>query len=163
MDQKYSFTSGEFRDAMGKMPTGVTVLTAQCPSGEVIGVTVNSFTSVSLNPPLISFCLNRSLQSLPAFKKAEGFAVNVLREDQSDLSRNFSKSLGDKWSSVDYTLSALSNPIIAKSIAVFECHLFREYECGDHIIFLGHVEHLTSNREGLPLVFFDGEYTGLRG
>lgn len=147
---------------MGRFPTGVTVVTARCSKGELVGVTVNSFTSVSLNPPLISFCLDLSLHSLPTFKRAENFAVNVLREEQSDLSRNFAKSLGDKWSDVEYTLSARSNPILAQSIAVFECRPFREYECGDHIIFVGRVEHLVGTRGGLPLVFFDREYTGLR-
>ena len=147
---------------MGRVPTGVTVVTARCPKGELIGVTVNSFTSVSLDPPLISFCLDLLLHSLPTFKRVESYAVNVLREDQSDLSRNFAQTLGDKWSDVDYTLSARSNPILSESIAVFECRPFKEYECGDHIIFVGLVERLGDTRRGLPLVFFGGEYTGLR-
>ena len=117
-------------------------------AGELLGITVNSFTSVSLEPPLISFCLANSVRSLEEFRKVESFAVNILREDQTEISRKFAQSDDDKWAEVNYRTSARSNPILEPNLAVFECKHREEYECGDHVIVIGHVLHIETNTEG---------------
>ena len=161
MDSKSTFTSDDFRDALGLLPTGVTVVSARSAGGELLGITVNSFTSVSLEPPLISFCLAKSVRSLEEFRKVESFAVNILREDQREISRKFAQSDDDKWAEVNYRTSARSNPILEPNLAVFECKHREAYECGDHVIVIGHVLHIETNTEERPLVFFRGRYGGL--
>ncbi len=161
MEKENTFNSRDFRDAMGLLPTGVTVVSAQCPDGELLGITINSFTSVSLDPPLISFCLAKSSRCLEVFRGLESFAVNILREDQSDLSRIFAESDDNKWAEVNYRSSVRSNPILEPNLAVFECKYHEEFESGDHVIVIGHVLDIEADDEERPLVFFRGRYVGV--
>ena len=148
----------EFKDALGCFATGITVVTAVGPRGKLIGITANSFNSVSLDPPLILFSLNRRAYSLRAFLSTQTFAVNVLREDQEALSQNFAQALEDKWSGVDYETWDTGCPILTDALASFECKIRHTYHGGDHVIFVGEVLRLTHDPEGRPLLFYRGRY-----
>jgi flavin reductase (DIM6/NTAB) family NADH-FMN oxidoreductase RutF len=150
-----------FRTALGCFATGITVVTAVAPSGELLGVTANSFNSVSLDPPLVLFSLHRAAYSLGAFAEGGHFAVNILREDQRELSVRFAQARGDKWSGTDYEVWATGAPIIKGCLASFECRTRALYDGGDHVIFLGQVLQLRSTHQGRPLLYFRGRYRGL--
>jgi flavin reductase (DIM6/NTAB) family NADH-FMN oxidoreductase RutF len=150
-----------FRNALGCFTTGVTVITAVAPSGELLGVTANSFNSVSLDPPLVLFSLHRAAYSLGAFTDGGRFAVNILGADQRELSMRFAKALGDKWSGVEYELWDTGAPILKGCLASFECRTRALYDGGDHVIFLGEVLRLRTGEVGRPLLYFRGRYRGL--
>ncbi|MGH9665575.1 MAG: flavin reductase family protein, partial [Bryobacteraceae bacterium] len=137
-----SFTSRALRDAMGMFPTGVAVLTTTSTEGGLHGVTINSFNSVSLDPPLVLFSLTRSLSDLPAFLSAESYAVNILREDQRHISARFANQAEDKWRSIEQHAGVTGSPVLHPSLAVLECRHHAHYDGGDHIIFVGKVVHL---------------------
>lgn len=153
-----SFDQRIFRDAVARFPTGVAVVTACDPKGELLGVTVNSLSSVSLEPALLSFSLSRNLRSLGKFVEADSFAINVLREDQRSISTQFATQGGDKWNAVDWYEGPFGCPIISPNVAVFECEKYASYEGGDHLIFLGRVLRLEIAEEGRPLVFYRSRY-----
>ena len=152
----------DFREALGSFATGITVITAVGPRGELIGITANSFNSVSLDPPLILFSLNRRAYSLRAFLSSQFFAVNVLCEGQEALSGNFARSLEDKWSGVDYETWDSGCPILPGTLASFECKIRYTYEGGDHVIFVGEVQRMRHDPEGKPLVYYKGRYHGVQ-
>ena len=152
------FDQREFRDAVAKFPTGVAVVTACGTAGDLLGVTVNSLSSVSLEPALLSFSLGRNLHSLDKFVEAERFAVNVLREDQHAISTQFATAGGDKWNAVGRQIGRFGCPIIRPNIAVFECEKYACYEGGDHLIFLGRVLRFETAEHGEPLVFYRSRY-----
>jgi flavin reductase (DIM6/NTAB) family NADH-FMN oxidoreductase RutF len=152
---------GEFRDALGCFATGVTVVTAIGPRGESIGITVNSFNSVSLDPPLVLFSLNRRAYSLRAFLATQTFAVNILRVGQEDISNRFARTLEDKWSGVDYEVWDSGCPILTEALASFECTTRHTYHGGDHVIFVGEVTRLRHDPAGQPLLYHGGKYSGL--
>nr|WP_169806359.1 flavin reductase family protein [Herbidospora sakaeratensis] len=143
------------REALGQFATGVAVITTATGEGERAGVTVNSFTSVSLDPPLVLWCLSNRAPSAPVFLKAGRFAVNVLAADQDHLSRRFATPSADKFAGVDLLGSPL--PILAGTLAAFVCRTERVHDGGDHHIFVGAVEHYQ-RAEGEPLVFHSGRY-----
>ena len=158
-----TFTQSEFRDAMGHFPTGVAVVTARGPSGYDIGVTANSFTSLSLKPPLIAVNLAKSLRSLDDFLNVDNYAVNLLRKDQSQVSAAFACANTDKWSRVDCRRGMNDCPILSSNLIVFECKKHAVYEGGDHIIFVGRVRRFDIDPDAEPLVFFRGRYCALDG
>ena len=147
-----------FRTALGCFATGITVVTAVGPSGELLGITANSFNSVSLEPPLVLFSLHRAAYSLGAFSDGGYFAVNVLREDQRDLSARFAQALVDKWGGVAYERWDTGCPILLGCLANFECRTRSLYDGGDHVIFLGEVLRLRCDPTGRPLLYFLGAY-----
>ncbi len=151
----------EFRDALGCFATGITIVTALGPRGEPVGITASSFSSVSLDPPLILFSLNRRAYSLRAFLSTQSFAVNVLREDQGALSERFARAREDKWSGLDYETWDTGCPILADTLASFECKIRHTYHGGDHIIFVGEVLRLRHDPEDRPLLFYRGKYHGV--
>jgi len=151
------FDRRDFRRALGQFATGVTVVTARAPDGRNIGVTVNSFASVSLNPPLISWSLARQTPSFSDFANCSHFAVNVLEARQHHLSRQFSTPVPDKFAGVDFAHGKAGVPIVGGAIAHFICRKVRQYDGGDHTIFLGEVEEYKYN-DGEPLVFHSGRY-----
>ena len=153
-----SFSPRQLRSALGMFPTGVTIVTARTPEGRRIGVTVNSFTSVSLEPPLISFCLAKSLGSLPELLQVDSFVVNVLTQAQSELSTCFARAATDKWARADSRDGHTENPILEPNLAFFECARYAVHEAGDHLIFLGQVLRFEINEREEPLVFFRGQY-----
>jgi flavin reductase (DIM6/NTAB) family NADH-FMN oxidoreductase RutF len=150
-----------FRIALGCFATGITIVTAVAPSGELLGVTANSFNSVSLDPPLVLFSLHRAAYSLGAFTDGGHFAVNILDEGQRELSMRFAKALGDKWSGVDYEFWETGAPILKGCLASFECRTRALYDGGDHVIFLGEVLRLRTGEGSRPLLYFRGRYRGL--
>jgi flavin reductase (DIM6/NTAB) family NADH-FMN oxidoreductase RutF len=146
------------RAALGAYPTGVTVVTAQTPERELIGVTVNSFSSVSLDPPLVLFSLQRSLRSLPAFERCDAFAINILREGQDDISSRFARPSDAKWTDVAFDEHATGAPILRGAIAWLACERYARYDGGDHEIFLGRVTAIEHDTDAAPLVFYRGRY-----
>lgn len=150
-----------FRHALSQFATGVAVITARGPSDEAIGLTMSSFNSVSLDPPLILFSVDRKAMSLGAMLAARGFAVNILGRAQEALSNRFARAATDKWSNVEHSAGHAEAPLIAGAIAHFECEPYARHDGGDHVIFLGKVVRFASNAVERPLIFFRGKYHGL--
>ncbi len=147
-----------FRDCMGRFATGVAVVTTRTPGGERLGMTVNSIASVSLDPPMVLFCLDRGALSLDGFLAAGCFAVNVLRDDQAALSRRFAARLGDKWTGVATATGRTGCPLLEGALARIECRTAATHEGGDHVVFLGEVVATDVAAEGAPLLFYRGGY-----
>ena len=157
-----SFTPGpdtarEFRDALGCFGTGVTVVTAQSDQGP-LGMTANSFSSLSLDPPLVLWAPAKSSRRFDSFSKAEHFAIHIMGEDQDALARHFART-GDAFDGLDWSLSDTGVPILAGCLARFECHLAATHDAGDHAILVGHVDRATF-RAGKGLIFKQGQYGG---
>ena len=150
-----------FRDALGMFATGVTVVTAAGDSGEPVGLTVSSFNSVSLDPPLVLFSIDREALSLAALRRAPGYAVSVLSADQIELSRRFASAGADKWTGLDLEFGFGGAPLIPGAIAAFECRPYATHEGGDHEIFVGQVVGHRIAPFAAPLVFFGGQYRRL--
>lgn len=145
------------RSAFGRFATGVTIVTALGPDGRPIGMTANSFSSVSLDPPLVSWCLGLRSSLCAAFRAAPYFAINVLSEMQADLSARFAAPLPDRFAGVDWTSGLGGAPLIEDCIARFECAQALHFEAGDHAVLVGKVEAFT-HCDGAPLIFFSGRY-----
>jgi len=156
-----TFDSFAFRRALGSFATGVAVVTAQDSAGTHRGITVNSFSSVSLEPPLILFCLDRAALSFDCFSAAEHFAVNVLSAEQHELSVRFSTATADKWDGVAYDLWPGDLPVLCDCLANLVCRRESLYEGGDHVIVVGRVERLHTAGEGDPLIYFQSSYRSL--
>jgi flavin reductase (DIM6/NTAB) family NADH-FMN oxidoreductase RutF len=150
-----------FRKAMGCYPTGVAVVTALGPAREWVGMTANSFTSVSLEPPLVSFCLDRASVWFEAFQAAGHFAVNVLHESDEELSRRFAWLEGTSWDDLAATTWRTGCPILEDALAAFECRVRDRHAAGDHVILVGEVLALSAARDGAPLTYFRGGYRRL--
>jgi flavin reductase (DIM6/NTAB) family NADH-FMN oxidoreductase RutF len=150
-------TRRRYRAALGTFATGVTVVTARAPDGAPVGLTVNSFTSVSLDPPLVSWCLAERALSLPAFQAASHFAVNVLAVDQVDLVHHFAQRTLDKFAAVPFDGGLGGVPLLGGVAARFECRNTATFPGGDHVIFLGEVERYE-RFDVEPLVFQGGRY-----
>lgn len=146
------------RDALGCFATGVTVVTCFDEAGQPVGLTANSFTSVSLDPPLVAFFPAKSSTSWPRIEEAGKFCVNVLASDQQTLCRQFAASGADKFSGVSHRVSANGSPIIDGVVAWIDCTLEAVHEAGDHYIVVGRVVALEASAPGRPLVFFQGAY-----
>lgn len=147
----------ELRRALAGFPTGVTIITARCADGRTAGVTVNSFCSVSLAPPLLLWCLSKTAPSRSVFTEASHFAIHVLAADQQHLSQRFSKPAADKFADIEFSEGLGHAPVLAGTVAVFECRRAQQHDGGDHLILLGEVERfVSSNRH--PLLFHGGDY-----
>jgi len=155
VDKNYSQA---LRQCLGKFATGVTVVTCQGPGGPC-GITANSFTSVSLEPPLILWNIDKRSNTLQAFFEAERFAVNVLREDQQSLAEHFARSESVSFEGIDYRLNGSAVPMLENSLACMECRTDQIIEAGDHYIIIGEIESFVSN-DAEPLLFFAGDYRG---
>ena len=151
------FDRRDYRRALGQFATGVTVVTARASDGRKLGVTVNSFSSVSLDPPLILWSLSRQAVSFSDFINTTHFAVNVLESRQHHLSRQFSTPVPDKFAGVEYDEGKGGLPLLRGVIAQFVCRKVRQYDGGDHVILIGEVEKYNYNA-GQPLVFHSGHY-----
>ena len=152
----------ELRKACGGFATGVTVITSVGRRNELIGMTANSFSAVSLEPPLVLFSLMRHSYSWRAFLSARHFAVNVLSTAQAGLSDRFARPLQDKWDGVGYQTWDSGCPILDDCLANLECEYEYTHDGGDHVIFVGRVLRMAINPELEPLVFFRGRYTRLQ-
>ncbi|MFZ5731289.1 MAG: flavin reductase family protein [Pseudomonadota bacterium] len=151
-----------FRKALGEFATGVAIVTARGRGEELIGMTMSSFNTVSLEPPLVLFSVDRMANSLPAMLDAKGFAVNILARDQEDISNQFARALSNKWDQVRTTVGHAEAPLISGALAHFECAPYANYDGGDHVIFVVRVvRHATRTDASPPLVFFRGRYRDL--
>ena len=146
------------RQALGRFATGITVITTRTPEGRLEGLTANSFSSVSLDPPLVLWSLRRQAPSLRGFVEAGRFAVNVLAAEQSGLSRHFATPLADKFAGVTWEEGQDGCPLLPGCLARFECRTERTVEAGDHLIFIGRIYRLK-HRDGVPLLFNAGHYS----
>lgn len=147
----------DFRNALGTYATGVTIITAAAPDGKPYGLTCNSFASVSLNPPLVLWSLVVYSSSLAIFQNASHFTVNVLGASQQALANKFAISSDDKFTGVDWAPGLGNAPVLAESVANFQCRSVNRYYGGDHVIFLGAVEAYTYNAKE-PLLFARGAF-----
>jgi len=150
----------EFRRACARYATGVTVTTVEGIEGMPEGLTVSSFTAVSLEPPLVLVCIDKASTAHVHFMAARGFAVNVLAEDQIDLSRHFSTYAGDRFEALEWRAGLHGAPILDGVLASLECATRRHFDAGDHTIFVGQVER-TETHAGTPLVYFASAYRRL--
>lgn len=156
------FDARDFRNALGSFATGVTVVTSVTRDGKNVGLTCNSFNSVSLSPPLILWSLSLHSPSLHAFLQAPFFAVNVLGADQLALSQRFSASIANKFEGIEFTAGEGGVPLLGGALCHLECRNETRHYSGDHVIFIGHVLRYAY-REGAPLVFWGGRYLQLDG
>lgn len=151
------FDTRAFRSALGAFATGVTIVTARLDNGETAGVTANSFNSVSLNPPMILWSLDKSSRSLRIFESADYWAVHILAADQEALSNRFAKSGQDKFAGLELETGVGGTPLLTGCACRLQCRTAFKYEGGDHVIFLGEV--VAFDRNDLPcLVFHGGRY-----
>ena len=153
-----SFDSLAFRRALGCFATGVTVVTARDAGGRNRGITINSLSSVSLEPPLVLFCLDRETPSFACFLETPLFAVNVLRASQLDLSVRFATAAADKWDGVGFDLWPGDLPVLQGCLATLACRREAVYEGGDHVIIVGRVERLAVAEGEEPLIYFQSSY-----
>jgi flavin reductase (DIM6/NTAB) family NADH-FMN oxidoreductase RutF len=161
IQEPVDFDRRSFRDALASFPTGVTIITSRTSVGELVGITANSFGSVSLDPPLVLFSVARKAYSLQAFLEAPVFAVSVLASDQGAISNRFAVSSGEKWEGTPYTIAGHGCPIIDGALASFECDRHADYDGGDHVILVGYVRRFERLATGEPLVFSRGAYREL--
>ena len=149
------------RDALGCFATGVTVVTCLKPDGTPVGLTVNSFTSVSLAPPLLLVCVNKCASSAPALITATHFAVNVLQTGQQPASIRFATRDEDRFGTTSWASGEAGAPILTDSLGVFECERHALHEGGDHHILVGQVIKASFDASVDPLLFFRGRYRRL--
>ena len=143
------------RNVLSKFATGVTIVSTIDDDGKPVGMTVNSFTSVSLDPPLVLWNIGINQPSYDIFLNAKGYSVSILSKDQRDICNLFSSSVDNKFNNIDFVLSDNGFPIIQKSLAWFDCLKWKNYPGGDHQILVGEVINFHAN-ENDPLIFWNG-------
>lgn len=153
-------TDTQLRQAFGTYATGVTVITC-LKAGAPVGFTANSFTTVSLQPPLILFCVGRNRESFSPIRAAPTFCVNVLSSSQKALSNRFASSGQDKWEGVAYESDASGNPIFPDAAAIFTCRQTSVIDAGDHALILGEVIDYRHRQDAAPLVYCRSDYHSL--
>jgi flavin reductase (DIM6/NTAB) family NADH-FMN oxidoreductase RutF len=160
MSSKHSVDPAEFRRACSQFATGVTIAGVRDASGNPHGLTVNSFTSVSLEPPLVLVSLGQQASVIEYFRKAEHFGVSVLDEGQREISDRFARKGHDRFDGVAWSPGETGAPLIDGVLATFECVVYRRVEAGDHDLFLGQVVRARL-RPGRPLLYFASQYRAL--
>jgi 4-nitrophenol 2-monooxygenase / 4-nitrocatechol 4-monooxygenase, reductase component len=153
-------SSEEFRSALGRFPSGVTIVTSKGDDGENRGITVSAFSSLSLEPPLVLICIDKRASLHDHLKEGRHFAVNVLAEDQEDLSRRFASKDAKRFNEVGWREGVTGAPLLADVLAAIECRVLHSYPGGDHTIFVGEVLTTTVD-EKKPLAYFRGGYSRL--
>jgi flavin reductase (DIM6/NTAB) family NADH-FMN oxidoreductase RutF len=148
----------EFRGAMGSFATGVTIVTACDAGGRPVGLTANSFNSVSLAPPLVLWSLALAARSMAVFRHATYYAINVLAADQRELAERFASKVEDRFAMLAYRAGAGGSPVLEGAAAVFECRSRSRHEEGDHVIFVGEVLRCAHRPGAQPLVYHQGRY-----
>lgn len=151
-----------FREALGHYASGITVITSHLDN-EPVGFTCQSFYSVSMSPPLVSFSVMRSSASYPRIRQAGRFAVNILSGEQAAISNQFARKGTHKWQGVDWQTSPLGNPLIAGCLHWLDCEIHAEHVAGDHLIVIGEVKALNRQQAMAtqPLLYFKGQYCNL--
>lgn len=153
-----------FRHMMGRFATGVTVVTTHTPQGEAVGLTVNSFTSVSLDPPLVSFCLDKKAHLFPVFRQAQFFAINILSENQINISQHFANHHRFPAPPRMWGRPQEGCPVLSKSLGWILCRMTATYKGGDHSIFLGEVIKMSKRSPDInPLLYFQSSYREIKG
>lgn len=152
----------ELRNAMGSFLTGVTIVTTRNDVGDPYGLTVNSFNSVSLDPPLVLWSLDHANDKLQLFRNSAGFVVNVMGADATDLIWRFAKAETDRFDKTDWHWGPSGQPVLDDAIVSFECRLWAEYPGGDHAIFVGEVLNIAQT-DGTPAAFFKGKLGAYEG
>ncbi len=147
-----------FRDALGMFATGVTIVTARAADGGLVGLTANSFNSVSLSPPLVLWSLSRAAGSMATFASGSHYAINVLGADQRALAERFAAKDVDRWRDVAFIEGVGGAPLLDGAVAVFECFNRSQYEEGDHVIFVGEVERCQHRAGASPLLYHGGRF-----
>lgn len=156
-----AITKDEFRAALGNFTSGVTVVTTKDANDKLHGLTVSAFSSVSMNPPLILICIQKSTPSHYAFAESKAFVVNILSDSQKEISNQFAFKHEDKFAGINYNLSETGLPVLEDCLVNLECSLKHSYDGGDHTIFVGQIENAIIN-EGNPLVYWKGDYRALK-
>lgn len=160
-DYRQGSDARTLRDAMGCFATGVTVVTAMGEDGEPVGLTANSFTSVSLDPPLLLVCIAKTSGSLKVIEAASHFAVNVLHIGQQPISNTFARPGEDRFSSAPWQRGQYDTPLICGALANFECARHALHDGGDHVVLVGRVERAKYDPRRDPLLYFKGRYRRL--
>ena len=153
-----SIDAAQFRRTVGRYASGLTVVTGH-DGAEPIGFTCQSFYSVSVEPPLVSFSVMKDSTTYPRIRETGRFAVNVLSADQETIANQFARRGTDKWAGVSWAPSTNGNPVLAGTVAWLDCSIWTEHDAGDHLIVLGKVLELsTDDTRPTPLLYFDGQY-----
>ena len=147
----------EFKDALSRFASGVTVVSTKDAAGKLHGITVSAFCSVSLEPPMVLICIEKATGSHYAFEESGAFVVNILSASQSSTSERFAAPFEDKFKDTEFYPGIDGIPILKGALASLECRLTFSYHGGDHSIFVGQVENVIT-QDGDPLVYFRGEY-----
>jgi flavin reductase (DIM6/NTAB) family NADH-FMN oxidoreductase RutF len=160
MTSEPAFDSRHFRQVLGHFPTGVVVVAAIDDSGQPAGMTVGSFTSVSLDPPMVAFLPDKASTSFPRIASAPSFCVSVLSYDQEDICRAFAAKGGDKFASIRWSPGPSGAPVLDGAVAWIDCEIETVHEAGDHLIVVGRVLNLGVGGGSLaaPLLFHRGGY-----
>jgi flavin reductase (DIM6/NTAB) family NADH-FMN oxidoreductase RutF len=156
--QAPNFSKPEFRTALAMFATGVTIVTARTADGELVGLTANSFNSVSLNPPLVLWSLAKAAASMPAFSTGSHYAINILAADQKELAKRFATKDVNRFAGVAFEDGVGGAPLLAGAAATFECFNRSRYDEGDHVIFVGEVERCSHRAGASPLLFHGGKF-----
>jgi flavin reductase (DIM6/NTAB) family NADH-FMN oxidoreductase RutF len=156
--QAPNFSKPEFRTALAMFATGVTIVTARTAEGGLVGLTANSFNSVSLNPPLVLWSLAKAAASMPAFSTGSHYAINILAADQKELAKRFSTKDVNRFAGVAFVEGVGGAPLLAGAAATFECFNRSRYDEGDHVIFVGEVERCSHRAGASPLLFHGGKF-----
>ena len=151
----------DFRSALSQFASGVTVVTTRDANGKRHGITVSSFCSVSLQPPMVLICIEKTTGSHYAFGESGAFVVNILSATQSDVSEHFASRIDEKFGDIEHTLNEDGVPVLSNAIATLRCALRHSLDGGDHSIFVGQVESVNV-AGGQPLVYFDHQYHSVR-
>jgi flavin reductase (DIM6/NTAB) family NADH-FMN oxidoreductase RutF len=138
--------------------TGVTIVTARTAQGSLVGLTANSFNSVSMSPPLVLWSLARTAGSMAAFSAGSHYAINILSASQQDLARQFAAQGVDRFANVEFTHGTEGAPLIQGAVATFECFNRSQYQEGDHVIFVGEVERCAFQPGASPLLYHGGKF-----
>lgn len=149
-----------FRQALGQFPTGVCVVTCR-GDGEDCGMTMSSFNSLSLDPPLVLFSVDKRALSLPQWEQAKGFAINILADNQQAISNRFARAGANKWEGTHFDRGFADAPILSGVAAVFECRPWALHDGGDHVLFIVEVLEIRAAPDRRPLVFSKGRYARL--
>lgn len=153
-----AFSQREFRASLAMFATGVTIVTARTPAGVLVGLTANSFNSVSLQPPLVLWSLAQAAGSMAALSTGSHYAINILAADQKALAERFASGRADRWQGVAHTEGVSGAPLLDGAAAHFECFNRSRYEEGDHVIFVGEVERCSHRAGAAPLLFHGGKF-----
>ena len=155
-----NFSTLDFRNALGSFATGVTVVTAMGRNGQKVGMTANSFNSVSLDPALVLWSIGRDTNCFDDFMAAEAFAIHVLAEDQQELSNRFAKTGTDRFANLEVSEGLSGVPLLTHYSTCFQCSVANQYDGGDHVIMVGKVLDFIDHGHR-PLIFHRGGYEAL--